>query len=205
MKELKTLLLISEKEPRNSQLLVRISELYLDLGDDHYTKTDQKITAYEKGSKAAEKAIRINDSNPKGHFFYAANLGSASRLKGKFASLFIIQKLKTHVERALELKRDFALALHMKGMLLEELPWILGGDAKEALHYLQKAVEVKSDYSRARLDLARAYLKRNKFEEARRELTMIMVDQAQPDNYAWTRKYRPEAEKLLLELETHIN
>jgi hypothetical protein len=51
------------------------------------------------------------------------------------ASALTVSELKAHVRRALELKQDYAPALHMMGMMLEELPWFLGGDREGALTY----------------------------------------------------------------------
>ena len=182
-------------------LLTHLSGIYLDMGDDLYQNKPLRIEAYEKGAKAAEKAIQLNDADPKAHFFYAANLGSATRLKGVFASFLTLQQLQNHVDRALELKEDYASALHMKGMLLEGLPWMLGGDSIEALEYLQKAVFVKSNYAQARLDLAKAYIKREKTQEARRELNRIIHMTGPSNYYSWLRHNKPEAEELLLKLD----
>jgi len=198
IQELNILLEKNEENFLNANRLTHLSGIYLDMGDDLYQNKPLRIEAYEKGAKAAEMAIQINDADPKAHFFYAANLGSATRLKWVFASLVTIQQLQNHVDRALELKEDYSAALHMKGMLLERLPWILGGDSKEALEYLQKAVSVKSNYAKARLDLAKAYIKREKTQEARRELNWIIHMTGPSNYYSWLRHNKPEAEKLLL-------
>jgi TPR repeat protein len=76
------------------------------------------------------------------------------------ASALTVSELKAHVRRALEMKQDHAPALHMMGMMLEELPWFLGSDREGALNYLKRAVAVDPGYTHARLDLAKAYIKR---------------------------------------------
>ncbi|HEX9756929.1 MAG TPA: tetratricopeptide repeat protein [Nitrospiria bacterium] len=199
--ELNTLLEENKKAPLDSVLLTRLSGLYLDMGDDLNSGKPQRIQAYEKGAKIAEKAIHLNNADPKAHFYYAANLGSAASLKGVFASLTTIRQLQNHVDRALELKEDYPPALHMKGMLLEELPWILGGDSKEALEFLQKAVAAKTNYAKARLDLAKAYIKRKNNQDARIELIRVIHMAAPSNYYSWYHHNKPEAEKLLFKLD----
>ena len=201
MNKLQNLKTESEKNPSNPKILTEIAELYLDMGDIFYTHKSQRILAYEEGVKISEKAIRLDEKNANAHFYFAANLGSAARLKGQIASLFTIQKLKTHVNRTLELRGNHSYALHMKGMLLEELPWLIGGNHKEALKYLQKAVEVKPDYAKARIDLARAYIKRKKFSEARQALQFVLQMESHSNEYVWNHYHRPEAEILLSELD----
>lgn len=200
LNQLQNLKTESKKDPSNPLLLTEIAELYLDIGDIIYDQKSQRILSYEEGAKISKKAILLDEKNANAHFYFAANLGSAARLKGQIASLFTIQKLKTHVDRTLELRENHSYALHMKGMLLEELPWIIGGNHKEALKYLQKAIEVKPDYAKASIDLARAYIKRKNFSEARQTLQFVLQMKAHSNEYAWNHYHRSEAETLLSEL-----
>ncbi|MDE3051667.1 MAG: hypothetical protein KGJ48_17410, partial [Nitrospirota bacterium] len=135
-------------------VLVKLASLYLNLGDDGYTDVEKRRTAYEAGARVAKRALELQNANAEAHYLYAANLGSAAQLKGMMASALTIQELKYHVKRALELQKDHAPSLHMMGMMLEELPWVMGGDSRAALDYLQRAVAVDPTYSHARLDLA---------------------------------------------------
>jgi predicted Zn-dependent protease len=201
--ELNRLLAGGAEESSDPVLLLTLAELYLDMGNDLFVTLPERRSAYEEGAKAAAQALQLHEADTRAHFLYAANLGSAARLKGVVASAWVVKELKAHVSRALELKNDYAPALHMMGMLLEELPWILGGDAAAALHYLQRAVTVKPSYAHARLDLAKAYIKRNNPHSARRELNAI-INMEEPTNpYAWRHRNRPEAERLLAEIEGH--
>jgi len=154
--------LLAQKTQRSSDpgFLVHLANLYLDLGDDAYSEESKRRAAYEEGARIAREAINLQEQNAQAHYLYAANLGSAAQLTGGMASALTVSELKAHVRRALELKQDHALALHMMGMMLEELPWFLGGDREGALNYLKRAVAVDPGYTHARLDLAKAYIKR---------------------------------------------
>jgi hypothetical protein len=188
------------RESLDPNVLLRLAELYLDMGDDLFSDKAKRIEAYEEGANNAQRALAQGVSSAAAHFLYAANAGSAAQLKGLMASALMVQDLKSHVSRALELEPDHAPALHMMGMMLEELPWFLGGDSAAALDHLLRAVGVDPNYAHARLDLAKAYLKRRKVGAAKRELDAIVTMTEPRGRYAWTHRYRPEAERLLAEL-----
>ena len=86
--------------------------------------------------------------------------------------------------------------------MLEELPWFLGGDSERALEHLQWAVEADEYYMHARLNLGKAYLKRNKMDKAIRELRFVAHTEPPKSKRAWAQRYRPEAQRLLEELES---
>jgi tetratricopeptide (TPR) repeat protein len=179
------------------QVLLRLADLYLDLGDN-YQEEGKRRAAYEEGARLAQRAVILDDANADAHYLYAANLGSATQLKGAMASALTINDLKAHVRRALALKSDHAPALHMMGMMLEELPWLLGGDRAGALTYLQRAVAADSHDVHARLDLAKLYIKRRNAEAARKELTTILSSEVSA--HQGDQRYREEARQLLRSL-----
>jgi tetratricopeptide (TPR) repeat protein len=191
--------LLSQRNERSSdpEFLVRLADTYLDLGDDVSMETSKRRDAYEEGAKCARRAIELREQNADAHYLYAANLGSAAQLKGMMASALAMQDLKHHVARALGLNPNHAPALHMMGMMLEELPWFLGGDVEGALSYLRRAVAADPGYSHARLDLAKAYIKRKDPSTARRELETILQQPLPSDASVSDRRHREEALQLL--------
>lgn len=195
--------LLANQAPASSdpQILVHLADLYLDLGDDAYSEETKRRAAYDEGARLARRAIDLDESNADAHYLYAANLGSAAQLNGVMASAFTIRDLKKHVRRALELNPNHAPALHMMGMMLEELPWVLGGDADAALTYLNKAVTADPHYTHARLDLGKAYIKRENVGAARRELNTILSQPPPRDQSASEQRYRQEARQLLASIE----
>lgn len=197
-REVHTLLENHADTSADAHVLVRLADLYLDLGDSYQEKAKRRA-AYEEGARLAQRAAAIDPSNADAHYLYAANLGSATQLKGAMASALTINDLKAHVRQALALNPNHAPALHMMGMMLEELPWILGGDRAGALTYLQEAVAADPQYVHARLDLAKLYLKRRNTEAARRELTTILKTEGSADD--GHQRYRDEARQLVRSLE----
>jgi len=193
-RELQRLLADHASASSDAHALVGLADLYLDLGDV-YQEDAKRRAAYEEGARLAQRAVAIDASNADAHYLYAANLGSATQLKGAMASALVINDLKAHVRQALALKPDHAPALHMMGMMLEELPWFLGGDRTTALTYLQQAVAADPHYTHARLDLAKLYMKRRNTEAARKELTTILS--AAPSSDCRYQRYCEEARQLL--------
>lgn len=196
--ELRQLLAANADRYSDPAVLVKLASLYLNLGDDGHLDVEKRRTAYEAGARIAKRALELQNTNAEAHYLYAANLGSAAQLKGLMASALTIQDLKYHVKRALELQKNHAPALHMMGMMFEELPWVMGGDSRAALDYLQRAVAVDPSYVHARLDLAKAYLKRKNVASARRELHSILETSFTPVEQG---QHEKEARALLDSLE----
>ena len=196
--ELRHLISANADKSSDPAVLVKLANLYLNLGDDISTDVEKQRTAYEAGARIAKRALELQEANAEAHYLYAANLGRAAQLKGLTASALTIQELKYHVKRALELQKDHAPSLHMMGMMLEELPWVMGGDSRAALGYLQRAVAVNPSYTHARLDLAKAYLRRKDVASARRELHIILESSLTTSEQ---NRHEKEAQALLISLE----
>ena len=178
---------------------LHLANVYLDLGDA-YTDENKRRETYEQGAKVAQRALALEPANAKAHYLYAANVGSAAQLQGMMASALTINEIKSHTKRALELDPDYPPALHMMGMLYDGLPWFLGGDGEAALTYVQHAVTADPQYMRARLDLAKLYVKRRNISAARQELQTIMNGSPRPGTN--DQRYRQEARQLLASLPT---
>jgi len=194
---LKQLLAQQAEQASNPALLVRLADVYLDLGDEPTGEQSARKAFYDKGAQAAKQAIDLQEQNADAHYLYAANLGSGAQLTGLMASALTVKELKQHVDRALALNPNHAAALHMKGMMLEELPWVLGGDADGALAHLKRAVAAKPDSVHARLDLAKVFLKRKDQAAAHKELDAILAHPLSPTASASERRHREEAQRLL--------
>jgi tetratricopeptide (TPR) repeat protein len=198
--QLKALLAQKPDHLSDPQFLIRLADVCLDLGDEITGDMAKQKAAFEEGAKAARQAIDLQDQNAHAHYLYAANLGSAAQLTGLMASALTVQDLKQHIDRALSLNPRHAPAMHMKGMMLEELPWFLGGDAEGALVYLQRSVAGDPNDMHARLDLAKAYLKRKDTTAARKELEAVLRQSNRSDLTGSGRRHREEAQQLLSSL-----
>ena len=191
---------VGEGRP-SAAILVQVSSTYFDIADDLLTEQAQRVAAYQAGVKAARQAFEMDDSNPDAHFFYAANLGSAERLKGLTNAAMVVKDIKHCAMRAIELNPKHAQALQMMGGLLMELPSFLGGDEKKAQQYLERAIASDGNFTNARLLLAKLYNKQGRADDAIRQLEAVLHAENPHYRYAWERTYKPEAERLLKTLD----
>ena len=198
--EIKSLLAAGAGESSDPVFLIKLSDLYLDAGEVLYTSKAKRLRAYQEGARYAQRVIDLQERNADGHYLYAANLGGAAQLKGVMASAFTVTTLKKHARRAVELDPEHAAALHMMGMLLEELPGFLGGDSEEALRYLRRSVQADPTYTHARLNLAKAYLERDDTGTAKKELRAVLEEKHPRNPYTWAHRHKPEAQSILASL-----
>ena len=203
-RELAALLEVQSQKSSDPSFLLKLAGTYFDMGNDLLTGDEKRIRAYEEAARLAQRALELKEADAEAHFLYAAALGKAAELNGVTASLLSLEEMRRHVTRALELQKDHVPAIHMAGMMLEELPRFMGGNPEAALEYLERAVKLDPSYTHARLDLAKMYLKRKKPDFAKRELLAIVNMDRPRDPYGWAKEYRPEAERLLESL-NHAN
>jgi len=180
--------------------LVQVASTYFDLADDLLTDKGERRMAYEAGASAAKQAFELDESYADAHFFYAANLGSAERLKGITNAALVVRNIKHCAMRAIELNPKHAQALQMMGGLLMELPWFLGGDEKRAQEYLERAIATDGNFTNARILVAKLYIKQDRIDDAKRQLEAVISADNPHYRFAWERAYRPEAERMLKEI-----
>ena len=188
--------------PKTPELLIQLASAYLDAGDELYAESTRRIEAYQAGADFAKNALALDQRLAEAHFLYAANLGHLAQLKGVLISALFIREIKSHVEQALELDPHHAPALHMMGMMLDGLPWFLGGDAEGSMVYLERAVAADPAYTHARLNLGKLYLKHGRIQAAKEQLSLVVGAQFPRSMYVWSSRHKPEALRILKDLET---
>jgi tetratricopeptide (TPR) repeat protein len=186
-------------------LLVRVASTYFDLADDFLTDEKRRREAYEAGARAAKQAFELDESNADAHFFHAANLGSAERLRGITNAAMVVKQIKHCAMRAIELNPKHAQALQMMGGLLMELPWFLGGDEKKAQEYLERAIAADGNFTNARILVATIYKKQRRIDDAKQQLEAVIRAGHPHYRFAWERTYKPQAEKMLREIEDSVS
>ncbi len=198
--DIQRLQVLEQSNPGDPGILTELSGLFLKLGGASQDSNEQRILIYEEGVRLAKQALAREKNLADAHFYYAANLGSATQLEGVMASALVVEELKLHAKRAVELQSDHAPALHMLGRMFDELPWFLGGDQETALRYLKQAVLADEYDAHAHLDLAKMYIERRNIAAAIDELQKIIQSPPLQENWSWRYQYKPEAERILKEL-----
>jgi len=130
----------------------------------------QQLAHYEVALAAAEAAVAHDERDALAHFAVFCALGGRMQRQGLGPGALIgLMRLRREVDRTIELAPDFADGHAGKGALLLDSPRVLGGDAVAAEALFRRALALEPDYLGPRLDLARALLRRDARDEARRE------------------------------------
>jgi len=130
----------------------------------------EQLAQYEAALAAAEAAVALDERDALAHFAVFCALGGRMRRQGLGPGALIgLLRLRREVDRTIELAPDFADGHAGKGALLLDSPRVLGGDPAAAEALFRHALALEPDYLGPRLDLARALLRRDAKDEARRE------------------------------------
>jgi len=93
-----------------------------------------------EGLQLAEAAVEADDNDAAAHFAVFCNLGKQLRISGVgFGVLSDVGRVRSEIDRALELAPLDPDLLAAKGGLLQNLPRFLGGDEAEATQLLIRA------------------------------------------------------------------
>jgi len=187
-------------EPTNVEVHVRLADAALSLGD---APDGDPLVWYERGLKAAERAVALDDHHAHAHFLIAAHRGHIARQR-KLESPLVVRDLENRLRRVLALNPSHAPALNMTAMLLRDTPALLRpllrGSQLDVERYLVAAVKANPNFSEARLNLAEHYRSIGKITEARMEAEAIVRMTHPTQLRRWRTKDRRAAEELLREL-----
>jgi tetratricopeptide (TPR) repeat protein len=181
-------------DTRESTLQVKIAGAALDLG----TRIEEgALEWFQRGERAARRAVELDPKSADGHFLIAANRGRAAKLLPLWkVSPAIVGQLEKDLLRALAIDPRHARALHMEGMLLYKTPAplrvFLDGKKRDVERLLSSAVDADPGFATARLDLAEFLLEAKRPAEARAHAQAVLELTTER-----ARRYKPAAEALL--------
>lgn len=186
---LKTLRRISAVERDNYDAAWRASRLDYTLGDKG-TDDKEREQAFLDGIAAGETAIKAQPGRAEGHFWLGANHGGYAQLKGVLYGATAAASLRREMEAVVKIDESYqgGSAFLALGQVDLELPEMLGGDPNRAVANLEKGLRYGADNSLLRLELAEAYLRVKRKDDARRELNYIFNMKPDPE-------YLPEHEQ----------
>lgn len=172
---------VLESEPDNVQALWRLARVIRWMGT--HSPKDKKLEIFTTATDYAEKSVELDDECADCHFWLGVNYGSYGLTKGILKSFFLIKPLKKEMNRVIELDPIFqnGAAYMVLGKLYRAVPRIVGGNKKESLKLLQKAVEIGPENILNRLELALTLISLRKREEAKKELEWILALPYQTD------------------------
>jgi len=192
---------ILDLNPHNEEALKGMAEINYALGDKAKTQ-DKKLHFFNQGMVLAETLIKVNDKNPWGHFWFAANYGAICQIRGILKSLTGLKKIRAEFNRALELDPQNSDVIYALAILFLRVPSFAGGDREKGILYLKRAIQYDHKFTLPYLDLAEHYLKTKNYDKAKELLNTVieMKDPKYPADYFL--KDKPRAQKLLAKLKT---
>ena len=179
------------------RVLVMLSRAWYLYAENRTETEEARLTAYEKGWAAAERAIARAPNDPDAHLWLAINLGSWAQVKGLFRSLITLNTVRREVDTVLRLDPNNVDAHIMAGSLNREIPAIMGGDKAKSEEYFKTAKRLAPHRSGARIELAKLYIKQGRIPEARQELQGVLDESAPEDRSRWQLVEVPRAREML--------
>jgi len=187
---------IRQRDPDNEVGLCLWARVLLQLGDDAPGRREKRGW-YIKARATADTLRRLDPMNPDGHMWWATAQGKLGQLAGVLSSAGMVGELRREYNEVLRLDSGYALAWYALGRLHAELPSLLGGSLSRAEDYLRRGLAADPNYTIIRLELARVCLRRQRRDEARRELNTLLATSRPTNPAEFMLDDRPAALELL--------
>jgi tetratricopeptide (TPR) repeat protein len=177
--------------------MLALAEICFIWGDIRARTVEEKLEAYDRGRQAAQRLVELAPQNARAHFWRATHAGRWGQTKGVMRSLFLLPTVKEGMQTALALDPRFVGAYSLAGTVYYEVPAFMGGDLERSEEMFKKGLEIDPRTTGLRVGLARTLVKRQRIDEARRQLRAVL-DEKEPRNRAdWTLKDSRHARELL--------
>ncbi|HWE43730.1 MAG TPA: hypothetical protein VG432_14585 [Gemmatimonadaceae bacterium] len=200
-------------DPKNYQALINASRDAVDVGEFNGDK-NARNELFHSGELYARRAIEVNPNDADGHFVLARALGRTALSLGPRDKVKYATEVRAHAMDALKFNPVHPGALHVMGMWNAEVMrlngptrWIarnvLGGQVfgsaswKNAVQFMEKAVEVDPTRITHHIDLAEIYRDTGDKTRAREQFQAVISLPATDYN---DRFYKQRAEKELKDL-----
>jgi hypothetical protein len=119
------------------------------------TDREVRLSLLDRGLAVAESAVEENEADAAAHFALFCNLGRRLQLRSiGFHTLFDIRRVRREIDRTLELAPRSPGVLTAKGLMLLQLPRLLGGDTSEGRRLIRRALDLDPEFGPARSALA---------------------------------------------------
>jgi tetratricopeptide (TPR) repeat protein len=214
-------------DPSDVETHTKLARGWFFLADAHMRKlgekSEQYLETFEKGVAASERALgaaspefkaavtagepvekaitKIGPDAAPAAYWYAASLGKWARAKGFATTLGNKDKIKSTMERVLEVAPDFFYAAPDRyfGAYYSVAPGFAGGDVKKSRAHFEKSLHVAPNYAGTKVLMADTYATkvqdRALFEQLLDEV-LAMPDDAIPGLEAETRVEKQKAQEL---------
>ncbi len=155
----------------------------------------------------SQRAIMRDSSAGVAYFFKGLCLGRLGEMRGLWGSLKIIEPFRKTMETAVKLdpEIDSGGPHRALGRLYFKLPMILGGDIKQSIHHLLKAVAYGPQNWENHFFLAESYFENHQYLLARTELQQAMKMESQLHDDPDKQAHAVEFQGLMKAIERNIH
>ena len=178
-------------QPRNWEILWRISRAMVDIANKMPENTDEqkdaKFNKYKKSFVYADSAVKLAPDQSVTYLRRAIVNGRIALFEGVFSAIGTVNDVKEDCEKAIQLGNGGnyvqALAHYVLGRThlkvcekayLVRLPLGLGwGDTEDAVRLLETAVKLKPNFRMFLFELAKAYIEEDEYEKAKETLKKV--------------------------------
>lgn len=161
----------------------KLSRVSYWIGTRQTGTSSARRAALKRGVAAGESAIRLDPSQPEGHFWAAANMGALAEASGLFQGLKYRGRVRRELERVLAIdplwQEDSADAA--LGRWFFVVPRLAGGSRAQAESHLRRALEHFPDSKTALSFLADVLAADGRRDEARALLQRVLDSPIDPD------------------------
>lgn len=166
------------------------SEYYV---GDHTTNDRERTDSFRGGIEAGERAVKLQNGKPEGHFWLGANYGGSAK-NSTLANLSSVEDIRREMNAVLKLDETFQAGSAYLGLgqLYLQAPRMLGGDRQKAIDYLEKGLRFGKENALLRLRLAEAYHLVNRDPEALKQIDYLASMKIDP---AFGPEYKEAVEK----------
>jgi tetratricopeptide (TPR) repeat protein len=168
----------------------------------HTPNEEEKNRAFREGIEVGKAAVNAHGDRPEGHFWLGANYGGSAQT-GVLAGLSSISDIRDEMEQVLKIDPTYegASAYMVLGQLDLEAPKMMGGDPERAITYLEKGDKLNPQNSMLKLQLAEAYFRTKRINDAKQELDEIAKMKPDPNFLPEHKEALEGAEKLRQKME----
>jgi tetratricopeptide (TPR) repeat protein len=167
-----------------------------------HVPADEQRQQYERGIKAATRAVELEPKKPEGHFWMAADMGAMAEGFGLRAGIRYRAPIKTALETVLQIDRSFqqGSADRALGRWYFRVPRLFGGSKDKAIAHLKQALTYAPQSTATHFFLAETYIDMDRPEEARREAQLVLDAPLDPEWTPEDKEFKQKAAELLKRL-----
>jgi tetratricopeptide (TPR) repeat protein len=164
-----------------------------------HVPADEQRQQYERGIKAATRAVELEPDRPDGHFWMAADMGAMAESFGLRAGIRYRGPIKKELETVLRIDPSYqqGSADRALGRWYFRVPRLFGGSKEKVVEHLKRSLTYAPESTATHFFLAETYLDMDRPDDARREAQMVLGAPLQPEWTPEDREFKQKAKALL--------